>query len=180
MGCGRGQWYRDRERISPIVTAASTEPLVLRTVRKGLLAIVVLVMIGTGADLLLLQHYENGWQLAPLALVGAGLIMAAACAWGSRPGAIVAWRILMVLFIAAGVLGILLHYFGNVEFQKEIDPALSGWPLFVKVMTAKAPPALAPAVMVQMGLLGLLYTYHHPALSRAAFPDEGNAPGANA
>ena len=31
-------------------------------------------------------------------------------------------------------------------------------------MTAKAPPALAPAGMIQMGLLGLLYTYRHPAL----------------
>jgi hypothetical protein len=31
-------------------------------------------------------------------------------------------------------------------------------------MTAKAPPALAPAGLIQLGLLGLLYTYRHPAL----------------
>jgi hypothetical protein len=34
----------------------------------------------------------------------------------------------------------------------------------VKSITSKAPPALAPAAMIQMGLLGLLYTYKHPAL----------------
>ncbi|HYJ16246.1 MAG TPA: hypothetical protein VE170_12200 [Candidatus Limnocylindria bacterium] len=29
---------------------------------------------------------------------------------------------------------------------------------------AKAPPLLAPGSMVQLGLLGLAYTYKHPAL----------------
>ena len=131
-------------------------------------------MIGTTADLLLLEHFESAWQFAPLALLGAGLITAAACAIGGRPGAIVAWRILMVLFVAAGLLGIALHYSGNVEFQKELDPTVGGWALFVKAITAKAPPALAPAVMVQIGLLGLLYTYSHPALIRIS-PDRSGA-----
>jgi len=40
-----------------------------------------------------------------------------------------------------------------------MDPSLEGWALFVKVIRAKAPPALAPAAMIQIGLLGLLYTY---------------------
>lgn len=136
-------------------------------------------MIGTAADLLLLQHYESAWQLAPLMLIGVGLITSAACAWSGRPGILIAWRVLMVLFVAAGLLGIVLHYFGNVEFQKEIDPSQAGWTLFMNAMTAKAPPALAPAVMVQTGLLGLLYTYHHPVLARDAGVDVPNAPGAN-
>ena len=49
-----------------------------------------------------------------------------------------------------------------------MDPQLAGWPLFVKIVTAKAPPALAPASMVMIGLLGLIYTYQHPALRRIA------------
>jgi hypothetical protein len=32
----------------------------------------------------------------------------------------------------------------------------------MKAIHSKAPPALAPAAMIQMGLLGLLYTYKHP------------------
>ena len=77
-------------------------------------------------------------------------------------------RILMVLFVAAGFIGIVLHYLGNREFQLEMDPEAAGWPLFWKVVTAKSPPALAPASMVMMGLLGLIYTYQHPALRRIA------------
>jgi hypothetical protein len=156
-----------------------TESAVVQNLRRFLLAIIVLVMIGTAADLLLLEHYENGWQIAPLALIVAGLTTAAGCVWNGRPGVLLAWRIVMVLFIAAGLLGIVLHYLGNVEFQKEIDPTQGGWTLFVKAVTAKAPPALAPAVMVQTGLLGLLYTYSHPALSRDAALDRRDAPGAH-
>ena len=63
-------------------------------------------------------------------------------------------------------LGIVLHYRGNLEFQLEIDATQSSWDLFRKVIHAKAPPALAPGAMTQLGLLGLVYTFRHPALSR--------------
>ena len=142
----------------------SSDSAVLRTVRALLLTILSVGMIGTAADLLLLDHYEDAWQLAPLALLAVGL---AAALWVAiRAGwlGILALRTTMVLFIVSGAAGIFFHYSGNQEFQREIDPELAGWALFVKVMTAKAPPALAPAVMVQLGLLGLLFTYRHPAL----------------
>jgi hypothetical protein len=145
----------------------STEPQMLRKMRRALLALLVVFMLGTGLDLMLLDHHEGIWQLIPLGLLAAGLVVSA---WtlGGRAGAITAMRILMVLFVAAGFLGIALHYLGNREFQLEMDPELAGWPLFVKIVTAKAPPALAPASMVMMGLLGLIYTYQHPALRRIA------------
>ena len=133
--------------------------------RRIMLALLVMFMLGTTADLLLLEHHEGVWQLIPLVLMGLGLLV---CVWslGGRAAAITTMRILMVLFVAAGFLGMALHYLGNREFQQEMDPSLAGWPLFVKVITAKAPPALAPASMIQMGLLGLLYTYRHPACRR--------------
>ena len=130
----------------------------------------MIAMAGTAADLMLIDHHEDLWQSVPLILIGAGFITAAACAVAARPGLIVLLRVLMVLFVAAGGLGMALHYNGNTEFQREMDPQLAGWPLFVKAVTAKAPPALAPAVMMQIGLLGLLYTYRHPA-SRSAPAD---------
>jgi hypothetical protein len=139
----------------------------VRTMRRALLGLLVLFMLGTGLDLMLLAHHEGIWQLIPLGLIAAGVVVSG---WtlGGRPGAVTAMRILMVLFVAAGFLGIALHYLGNREFQLEMDPELAGWPLFVKVVTAKAPPALAPASMVMMGLLGLISTYQHPALRRIA------------
>ena len=138
-----------------------------QTLRQLLLAIIAMGLAGTAADLLLLGHYEEGWQLVPLVLVGLGLLNVAWVAL--RPGtvAMTMMRVVMVTFIAAGVLGLLLHYNGNSEFQREIDPTLHGWALFTKVIHAKAPPALAPASMIQLGLLGLLYTYAHPVFHPA-------------
>jgi hypothetical protein len=40
---------------------------------------------------------------------------------------------------------------------------LAGWELFKEAMTG-ATPALAPGAMVQLGLIGLAWSYRHPAL----------------
>jgi hypothetical protein len=146
----------------------SAEPSTLAALRWLLLALLAAGMIGMGTDLLLLDHYEDGWQLPPLVLIALGLCAAAWVAGRGSAAAVAALRWTMWLFVAAGAIGIGLHFAGNREFQKEIDPTIAGWPLFVKVMTAKAPPALAPASMIQLGLLGLLFTYRHPAFARRA------------
>ena len=149
-----------------VITSGSEAAVVLNAIRRLILFLLVAVMLGTAADLMLLDHHEGLWQLAPLLLIGLGLLAVTACVVAGSAQAVRLLRVVMVLFVCAGPLGMALHYNGNLEFQKEIDPGLSGWPLFVKIVTAKAPPALAPAVMVQMGLLGLLYTYQHPARAR--------------
>jgi hypothetical protein len=148
------------------VSSSHGEPPVLQTLRRLLLAILAVVLVGTAADLLLLEHYEGALQLPPLIMIALGLMVVSWVATKGSAKAVTALRVLMVLFIATGALGMMMHYQGNWEFQHELDPAAGGWDLFMKVMRAKAPPALAPAVMIQMGLLGLLYTYRHPALGR--------------
>jgi hypothetical protein len=152
-------------------------PLVSR-LRRFLLFILALGMTGTAADLLLIEHYEDTWQAPPLVLIALALCLLAALWIKAGWIGVMLLRVTMALFIAAGTVGVLMHYNGNSEFQKEIDPNLSGWPLFVKVMTAKAPPALAPGVMVQLGLLGLVYTYRHPALLHPAQGGSRKATGA--
>jgi hypothetical protein len=71
-----------------------------------------------------------------------------------------------VLFLLSGVVGMVLHFQVNMEFQLEMDPALSGMALYQKSILAKTPPALAPGAMIQLGLIGLAYTFRHPALPR--------------
>jgi hypothetical protein len=63
-------------------------------------------------------------------------------------------------FVAGGVLGIALHYQGSVEFQKELDPSVQGFDLFMKVMHSKTPPPIAPGALAYLGLLGLVCTYY--------------------
>ena len=70
----------------------------------------------------------------------------------------------MLLFVAAGIVGVYLHYQSNVEFELEMNPAAAGWELIRESLTG-AMPALAPGTMVHLGLIGLLYTWRHPVFS---------------
>ena len=136
--------------------------------RRMVLAILLIGLLGTGLELVLIAHHEDAWQAIPLALTVLALLLVG---WhGVRPGsaALRLFRGVMVLFVASGLLGMVLHYRANVEFQREIDPSLAGTRLFWKVVRAKAPPSLAPAVMAELGLLGLLFAYRGPAAGGAS------------
>ncbi len=120
-------------------------------------------------ELLLIGHDEDSNQLIPLVVAGVALVMMACAAMRPGPFVLRALQLAMLSFIGAGILGITLHFQANREFQLEVDPTLSGTALVWKVVEATAPPALAPGVMVQLGLLGLVYTYKHPALREEEF-----------
>ena len=135
----------------------------LAVVRLTLLATTVLALGGTGVELLLLEHTDGVWQWIPLVLLAAALLV---LLWfGVERGrrSLGVFRALMILFLVCGLAGVLLHYRGNVEFELEMSPALQGWELFRKSMMG-ATPALAPGAMIQIGLVGLAWTFRHPAL----------------
>lgn len=138
------------------------------TLRRFLLAVLIVGLVGTAVELLLLGHYEGAWQLAPLVLIGLAL---GAIGWHllhPGPASLRVLRSAMGGFVLASLLGLFLHYRGNLQYQLEFDPTLQGVALFWKVMHAKAPPALAPGVLAQLGVIGLIYAYRHPAADRAA------------
>jgi hypothetical protein len=146
-----------------MISDRPSERATLTGLRRLLLALVIVGMLVTAADLLLLEHYEDAAQMPPLALITIGLPIAG-LAWAGGRKTLVVFQVWMILFVLTGMLGIVMHYNGNMEFQKEIDPSQHGWALFVAIVRAKAPPALAPAAMIHLGLLGLVFTYRHPAL----------------
>ena len=132
------------------------------TIRRALLVILIIGLSGTAIELLLLQHDDGPAQVIPLVLIALALI---AIVWHETAHALASLRLFqatMGLFVAAGGLGMYLHYRANVEFQREVDPSIAGRALIVKAMTAKAPPALAPGTMSQLGLIGLAYAYRYP------------------
>lgn len=127
--------------------------------RRWVLGILVLGLAGTVTELVLLEHYEHALQLVPLVLIVAAF---AAIAWQLRRNDAASLRALatvMVLFVLAGFAGVAAHFSGSAEFQLDLNPSMSAWELVEKVMRAKAPPLLAPGMMLQMGLLGLAYVY---------------------
>ncbi len=124
---------------------------------------------GLVPELLLLKHYESVWQLVPLVVLV--LVLAASVVVWRRPAprTVMAFRAIMALCVLAGVAGVVLHAKGNLEWALERDDTLSGWPLAWKILRG-ATPLLAPGAMAQLGLLGLVYTYRHPALARGSHP----------
>ena len=129
--------------------------------RRLLGGILLLGMSGTLVELLLLRHDEDRIQLVPLALLGTGVAVVSWHAWRRSAASGAAVRVLMLLFIAAGAAGVYYHFAANLEFQRESDAALQGSALVWQALQAKVPPALAPGIMVQLGLIGLAYTYKH-------------------
>ena len=130
--------------------------------RKMLLAVFLLGALGTGVELVLLEHYAEIFQLVPLAMILAAVVVLAMWFVSGAPAVLRVFQVSMFLFLLAGLVGIYLHYNSNVEFELEMDPSATGWPLIWASLTG-AMPALAPGTMVQLGLVGLLYAYRHPA-----------------
>jgi hypothetical protein len=127
--------------------------------RLWILGVLVLGLLGTVVELVLLSHYEQPVQLVPVVLIVLALIVLAWHVIGRSTASLRVLLGLMILFVLAGFAGFAAHFYGSAEFQLELEPTLSTWELLEKVMRAKAPPLLAPGMMMQLGLLGLAYVF---------------------
>ena len=109
--------------------------------RRGVLGLLVLGTAGVLVELVVLNHYADANQMIPVAVCATGLIVAAWLALA--PGLVVVrvFQFVMLVYAGSAVVGATLHTVGDA-----------------------AAPVLAPGVLLQLGLLGLLATYRHPAL----------------
>jgi hypothetical protein len=135
------------------------------SVRQLLLALVIIGIVGLEVELALLRHVESFSQWIPHVTLFIGLLTTAAVYFRPGPRTLRVFQVLMIVFLIVGALGVYFHLHGNVEFAQERDPLLSGVRLLWKALRG-ASPALAPGALAQLGLLGLLYSYKHPALTR--------------
>ena len=135
------------------------------SLRRGALLIFVLGTIGLGTELLLLDHFEEWRQQVPLVLLALGLILLAVRLFYRSAIILRLFRLTMLAFVLGGIVGLWFHLSANMEFELEMYPTMSGLELLFKALSG-AMPALAPGALVQLGLIGFLYTYQHPALSR--------------
>ena len=140
------------------------------SLRQILLMLVLVGNAGLVAELLLLGHTESFNQWIPLIVLAIGTVSTLVVMF--RPGyrAIRLFQWIMASFLMVGVLGLYLHYQGNVEFALERYPDARGFELMWKALRG-ATPTLAPGALAQLGLLGLVYTFKHPVLSDRAITD---------
>lgn len=123
---------------------------------KKVLTLTVLFMaLGTGAELILIDHYEDGWQLVPIILIGLSLLLFVVLRWA--PKLVLVFKVLMGLCVISGIIGAWLHLKANMEFESELHASSTGWTLFVDSLSG-ALPTLAPGSMIVFGLIGYSYT----------------------
>jgi hypothetical protein len=137
--------------------------------RRMLLALVFLGAAGLLVELGLLEHFDSVTQWIPLALLVVVLGATGAVYVRGGPGTVRFFQRVMALCVVTGVIGVYLHYQGNVEFELERDGSLHGLQLLWEAMRG-ATPALAPGALSQLGLLGLAYTFRHPAFRATLTP----------
>jgi len=151
----------------PQASADSTGADRIELLRRWILLILVLGLIGTVTELVLLGHYEQPLQFVPLVLIVAAV---GVLWWEFRRHDLAsrrAMQIVMALFVLAGFVGFAAHFYGSAEYQLELNPDMSNWELLEKILRAKAPPLLAPGMMLQLGLLGLAYVFSDSRFRRS-------------
>jgi hypothetical protein len=137
----------------------------IETVRKALLFILFLGFTGTWMELLLLKHTEGFWQLVPVVLTIGGTVLVAWCAISANRAVLRTLQVLSAVFLISGIVGVVQHFLGNIGYERESNPGLAGMELY-KLAAMGSTPLLAPGVMLQLGLIGLLYTHRNPGLTR--------------
>ena len=149
------------KHISNLLTVnnSSTE----QQLRSFLLGVAAFFFIGSILELYLLEHYMELRQWIPILLSAAGFVM---CTWAWRsPGRslLISLRGLMALVAVASLYVIYLHFMGNFQFTKEINPSFTTlealWPAI-----KGSNPLLAPGMLLAAALLAAGGTYRHPSL----------------
>lgn len=133
-----------------------------RVLRRRLLWLLAIGFLGTAAELWLLDHTEGFWQKVPLGIILFSLLALWAQGFGPGRWCHRLFQAAMFLAMAGGVAGLVLHFRGNMEFELEMYPEASGWSLVWKTLKG-ATPALAPGMMILLGLLGLAIPRGRPA-----------------
>jgi hypothetical protein len=148
-----------------MVHGFTREAETLASIRKLLLGALVIGVMGTIGELILLRHVDEPAQWIPVVTLVLALPV---LIWHASSPSLSSVRVLqglMALFLVLGVVGVGLHYDGNVEFERELHPTERGWE-FLRKTVAGATPVLAPGSLVLLGLVGLAHAYRHPSLDR--------------
>jgi hypothetical protein len=144
-----------------MVDGATRESETLAVIRRLLLGALAVGVLGTTGELILLRHIDQPAQWIPLVFLGVAMPVLIWHAAAPSAASVRVLQGLMLAFIALGMIGVGLHYDGNVEFERELHPDERGW-TFIRKTVAGATPVLAPGSMVLLGLVGLAHAYHHP------------------
>ena len=142
--------------------------------RRSLVALSVLSTVGTGLELLLLRHWDNGLELIPFASIGVLGIAIAILVWAPNRRGVWAARGIATAAAVSGAIGVFIHVRSNYEaapldFRYTDSWATTAEPirwLLAATDTVGPSPTLAPAALTFAALALVAATLRHPALAR--------------
>lgn len=107
-------------------------------------------------ELYLLGHYEDTQQLIPIFCVATAILLVMVLFFKQTRLILGILKSVLGLTAVSGIYGTYLHLVANYEFEQEMTPGASPWELLVESLTG-ALPALAPASMIVLALIGYSY-----------------------
>ncbi|GAA4003688.1 hypothetical protein GCM10022631_13300 [Deinococcus rubellus] len=149
-------------------------------IRRSLLALVLLGLLGLGAELIAVGHWYAPGQLIPFIAIGGTVIVSVLYLTFERPWTTIFLRIVAVLLILTGLLGALQHGRAEAALRAagRANESGAGTVASAKPMFGLAPPVpsllngpaplSAPLAMSGLGLLLLLSLYGREQETRRA------------
>ena len=107
-------------------------------------------------ELYLLGHYEDTQQLIPIFCIAAAMLLVFVLFFKQTRLTLGTLKLILGLTALSGVYGMYLHMQANFEFEQEMAPGAKPWDLFIESLSG-ALPALAPASMIVLALIGYSY-----------------------
>ncbi len=127
-----------------------------QSIKSWVALAIVFMALGTIAELLLLSHYEDNWQLLPIVLIALSMILMVIIRMKRLSWAIQSFKISLLACALSGFLGAYFHLRANLEFEMELHPTQSWTTSFIESLSG-ALPALAPGSMILFALIGYIY-----------------------
>ena len=118
--------------------------------------IFILFVVGMLLDLLLIEHFEMGWQMLPVVFLVVTILLLIFKPKWQKEG-IRIFNIWMYLGMIFALVGLFLHLKSNWEFATELYTDLNGLALVMEMITG-AIPVLSPAFLIPIALFGLYLT----------------------
>src|SRR5712671_5230937 len=85
--------------------------------RRWILGVLVLGLLGTVIELVLLEHYERPLQLVPVVLIAIAIAILVWHVIRKDAASRATLLIVMAIFVLAGFAGVAAHFYGSAEFQ---------------------------------------------------------------
>lgn len=128
---------------------------ILRQLRRFMFCLAAIIFAITPVELWFSNHVQSPTQLIPFVLCLLGVLGVLLVVWQPYAKQILIVRASMILTIVASAYGTFEHVENNIEFAREINPAIAGVDLLTKALGG-ANPLLAPGILAIAAIIVLL------------------------